>query len=50
MFMRDPFMEEFGNKEMHMMMMEFPAVMEHTLRRFIETKKRSKRRPSKEDA
>ncbi len=43
MFIHGPFMEEFGNKEMHMMMMEFPHIIEHTSRRFIEAKKRNKR-------
>jgi hypothetical protein len=43
MFMHGPFMEEFGNKEMHMIMMEFPHMIEHSLRRYMETKKRSKR-------
>ena len=35
-------------------MMEFPHIIEHTLRRYVETKKRSKRekflRPPKEEA
>ena len=39
MFMHGPFMEEFGNKESHMFMMEFPQMFEHMLHRCIDTKK-----------
>ncbi len=38
-FMRGPFMEEFGSKDMHMFIMEFPRMFEHMLRRCIEPKK-----------
>ena len=44
MLMHGPFMEEFGNKESHMMMMEFPRMFEHMLHRYIETKKPPTRR------
>jgi len=44
MFMHGPFMEEFGSKEEHMLMMEFPRMFEHMLRRCIETKKPLKKR------
>jgi hypothetical protein len=43
-FMRGPFMEEFGSKEAHMIMMEFPRMFEHILHRCIETKKPPPRR------
>lgn len=43
-FMHGSFMEEFGSKEMHMFMMEFPRMFEHMIRRCIETKKPSTRR------
>jgi hypothetical protein len=39
MFMHGPFMEEFGGKEAHMFMMEFPRMFEHMLHRCIEAKK-----------
>ncbi|HEX9775872.1 MAG TPA: toll/interleukin-1 receptor domain-containing protein [Actinomycetota bacterium] len=48
MVMRGPFMEEFGfgRKEHHMIAMEFPRMLEHTLRRTLEMKKpRPKRKP-----
>ena len=44
MFMHGPFMEEFGSKEMHMIMMEFPHMFEHMIRRCIENKKSASRR------
>jgi hypothetical protein len=43
-FMHGPFMEEFGGKEMHMLMMEFPRMFDHMLRRCIEAKKSVPRR------
>jgi len=43
-FMHGPFMEEFGSKDAHMFMMEFPRIMDHMLRRYIETKKPPARR------
>jgi hypothetical protein len=42
--MHGPFMEEFGSKETHMFMMEFPSILDHMLRRCIETKKPPTRR------
>ena len=41
MTMRGPFMEEFGfgGKESHMFAMEFPRMLEHTLRRTLDMKK-----------
>jgi hypothetical protein len=39
MLMRGPFMEEFGNKDMHMFMMEFPRMFEHVIRRCLDAKK-----------
>lgn len=39
MLMRGPFMEEFGSKDMHMFMMEFPRMFEHVIRRCMEAKK-----------
>lgn len=41
MIMRGPFMEEFGfsGKEAHMFAMEFPRMLEHTLRRTLDMKK-----------
>jgi hypothetical protein len=39
MFMHGPFIEEFGGKEMHMFMMEFPHMFEHMLRRCVDAKK-----------
>jgi hypothetical protein len=43
MLMRGPFMEEFGGKDMHMFMMEFPRMFEHVIRRFIDAKKTASR-------
>ena len=43
-FMHGPFMEEFGGKDMHMLMMEFPRMFDHMLRRCIEAKKSVPRR------
>jgi hypothetical protein len=44
--MHGPFMEEFGSKEVHMFMMEFPRMLEHMLRRCIDAKKPPSRRRS----
>ena len=43
LMMRGPFMEEFGirSKEYHMIAMEFPRMLEHTLRRTLEMEKPS---------
>lgn len=43
MMMRGPFMEEFGisSKEGHMFLMEFPRILEHMLRRTLESEKRT---------
>jgi hypothetical protein len=46
--MRGPFMEEFGlgGKESHIVLMEFPRMLDHMLRRRLEQKKAPKgRRP-----
>lgn len=43
-FMHGPFIDEFGGKEAHMFMMEFPRILDHMLRRYIETKKPPARR------
>lgn len=44
--MHGPFMEEFGfgGKESHMFAMEFPRMLEHTLRRTLDMKKEHPRR------
>jgi hypothetical protein len=34
--MRSPFMIEFGNRESHMITMEFPRMLDHMLRRTLE--------------
>ena len=44
MLMHGPFMEEFGSKEAHMFMMEFPRIFDHMLRRCIKAKKPATRR------
>ncbi|MBK9948605.1 MAG: hypothetical protein IPP12_15660 [Nitrospira sp.] len=46
MIMRGPFMEEFGfvGKESHMFAMEFPRILEHSLRRSLELKMEHPRR------
>lgn len=44
LFMHGPFMEEFGSKETHIFMMEFPRMFEHMLNCCIETKKTHTRR------
>jgi len=54
-FMHGPFMEEFRNKEEHMLMIEFPRMFEHMIKRCIEAKKPSARRrgsktPSEKDS
>jgi hypothetical protein len=43
-FMDGPFMDEFGGKEAHMFMMEFPHMFERMLRHCVETKKPTTRR------
>jgi hypothetical protein len=57
MMMRGPFMEEFGfgRKEYHMIAMEFPRMLEHTLRRTLELQqpaatKKAKSRTADEDS
>jgi len=45
-FMHGPFMKEFGGDEAHMLMMEFPRIIEHMVRRCIEAKKPPVRRKS----
>ncbi len=49
MMMHGPFMEEFGfgGKESHMFAMEFPRMLEHLLRRTLETRKAHRRKPHK---
>ena len=44
MVMNGPFMEEFGSKDMHMFMMEFPHMIEHVAHRFLENKKETRQR------
>jgi len=44
--MHGPFMEELGSKEMHMIMMELPRMLEHTLHRCMEIKRVTKRKKS----
>ena len=45
MMMRGPFIEEFGfgGKESHMIAIEFPRMLEHTLRRTLDLKKEHRR-------
>jgi hypothetical protein len=51
MFMRGPFREEFGGKEMDMMMMELPRMFEHMLERHLEMGKgRLPRKSAKADS
>lgn len=45
MLMRGPFMEESGSKEMHMLMMEFPRMVDHMARRYLEKKVRRAKPP-----
>jgi hypothetical protein len=49
MMMRGPLMEEFGfgGRESHMLAMEFPRIMEHALRRDLQTKAKSRRKTAK---
>ena len=49
MMMRGPLMEEFGfgGRESHMLAMEFPRILEHTLRRNLQTKAKSRRKTAK---
>ena len=42
--LRGPFMEEFGGKEMHMLLREIPDMIEHLIRRCMEDKKSPLRR------
>ena len=42
--MQGPFMEEFGSKDMHMFMMEFPHMIEHMAHRCLENKKATRQR------
>jgi hypothetical protein len=44
MLMHGPFMDEFGDKDMHMFMMEFPRMFEHAFRRYVDNKKPTPRR------
>jgi hypothetical protein len=39
MLMQGPFMEEFGDKENHMFMMEFPHMIDHMAHRYLKNKK-----------
>lgn len=52
MMMRGPFMEEFGfgRKEHHMIAMEFPRMLEHTLRRTLEMQKPASKKKAKPTA
>jgi hypothetical protein len=45
MLMRGPFLEESGSKEMHMVMMEFPRMVDHMARRYLEKKVRRAKPP-----
>lgn len=49
MMMRGPFMEEFGfgRKEYHMIAMEFPRMLEHTLERMLEMHGRPSKKKAK---
>ena len=42
--MHGPFMEEFGGKDMHMFMMEFPHIIEHMAHRYLENKTATRQR------
>ncbi len=42
--MGGPFMEEFGGKDTHMLMMEFPHMIEHMAHRCLENKKSPRQR------
>lgn len=42
-FMRGPFMEEIGGKDMHMMLRELPHMLEHMVQRYTDLKKPAKR-------
>ncbi len=41
MMMHSPFMEDFGDKESHIMMMEFPRMFDHIVHRYIERARKS---------
>lgn len=47
MLMNGPFMNDLGDKETHMMMMEFPHMFEHMMHRYMKHKKSP--RGSKDD-
>jgi hypothetical protein len=52
LMMRGPFMQEFGfgDKESHMLAMEFPRMLEHTLMLTLEAKKaHSRKKPRKSE-
>lgn len=44
MLMHGPFMEEFGSKDMHMFMMEFPHMIDRMAHRYLEKKKATRQR------
>jgi hypothetical protein len=46
MLMHGPFIEEFVSKELHMMLMELPHMIEHVARRQLEHKKETRQRKS----
>lgn len=52
LMMRGPFMEElgFGRKEHHMIAMEFPRMLEHTLRRTLEMQRPAPKKRAKPSA
>ncbi len=53
MMMHGPLIEEFGNKDMHIFMMEFPRMFEHMIHRYAENKKamaQSKRQKPKSES
>lgn len=52
MLMQGPFMEElgFGRKEYHMIAMEFPRMLEHTLRRTLELQRPTSKKKGKASA
>jgi hypothetical protein len=41
MMMHGPFMEDFGDKESHIMMMEFPRMFDHIVHRYMERARKS---------
>jgi hypothetical protein len=49
--MHGPFMEDFGGKDMHMFMMEFPHMIDHMAHRYLDNKKATRQRKNpKSDA